>query len=225
MNLYTIILFLLCLTPHLASSAQDENIYKLTRADKLKNSNPALAKQILDQVNPENLSQDNKNLLIYLKAFGLTKVGRLDEAVQQLTWILNTTIAPQLKTKVLRTLVISYAATLQWEKGLDAINSLISQINEQGSKTELAAIYTTFAIFYNFLGEHNIAKEYAMQAIALKSDPVWICAGQSQYLFASVKIDISSLTEAEFFNTIEQCELTGQTILFRVFMFILQNII
>lgn len=210
MKINALIFSLMCLISHFVSYAQTNDTIKLQKANELKNSNPPLSREILNQINNKNLSPEEEHLFSYLTAFSLTKIGQLDESIRQLTEIRGKKIIPQLRSSVDSTLVIVYAATQQWEQGLDIINSLLSEYDK--NPKNLPLIYSTFAIFYNFLGEHQLAQDYAVQVINSNPNNRWLCAAESQRLFASIKIAPTSLTKQDFINAIKHCELTKQTI-------------
>ncbi|MGE4261476.1 tetratricopeptide repeat-containing diguanylate cyclase [Shewanella sp.] len=207
-----IILLLLLAT---GSAFASDFMSQLQAADIVRSSNPSLFSSKLTAIRkhlPE-LSTNEFLYLQYLTGYELAFNGEILAGVEQYKEILDSNANNNLKLRAELSIVNEYAILKNWEDGLKYLSSALKQQDSITDQNLKVMSFTVAALFYNALGQYELAKEYAEQLINQTELPRQKCLASQLLVESKSKLDELSATSDEFLASKTQCNAANEVVM------------
>ncbi|OBT07179.1 hypothetical protein A9267_15090 [Shewanella sp. UCD-FRSSP16_17] len=221
--LSTIILICLSINYSLADNAdfelQNSDIdYLLSEADKIRSQHPQQFNQFLDRIktNETRLSAVQNDYYQYLLAYQYGYKGDFYQA--QAIWekISETSLSTELKFRANLSLINIFAYTKQWSEGLTYLESNLQNLhlitNPEISQLGISAA----AIFYNQLGQYELALKYANQLNLLDIDGRNSCIVKQQIIESKFHLKTLNINSEEIKNALNLCLINNEIVWFNL---------
>ena len=201
----------------------------LQQADKLRSSSATLSKSYLLKIHREQLTVSEQYLYDYLVAFNISMTGNLFQAIEELQKLVARVPSEKIHLRSLASLVTWYTATQQWQNGLSTVNNLQQQLARASNARVVDQPYLSMVYFYNQMGDYQQAIAIARNLYGHTTSKRSKCHAQSEYLYARLQSDLSSLHISDFDRNIEQCIQASALIIgyssisYKANFFLLQN--
>lgn len=199
----------------------------LIKVDNIRSSNSPLAKQLLMKISSSaiELSKKQQNYFNYLQAYQFTFQSKYTDAEEILYKLINSDARRLIKFRAHYTLVTIYAAEQKWQQGLQQLaRVLILEPQITSIEHKKAGLLIT-SIFYNNMGQFQLALDAASKLSTQKTSARNECVLKQQSLLAKLRLalekdgDYSQQTELkqqlnkEIPEGINSCELASEMLL------------
>jgi diguanylate cyclase (GGDEF)-like protein len=180
----------------------------LEQANDYSYKEPAKARELLASIEKSNLSRGDKELYSYLTAYLVAASGQLDKAIVQLLPLTDKTASLPIQVRTHSLLLVIYAGIHNWESGLHTLSILTNIVENSKDPGLNELVYTNIVSFFNLLGEHEIAKQYADKVIVSFStnSNTNRCTLYAQQIYADLKLGSELLNEQMFIDAINYCK-------------------
>jgi diguanylate cyclase (GGDEF)-like protein len=182
---------------------------KLQEVNNLVHKNPETAKSLMESINAAELTGYDIQLRNYLSAFLVATTGQLDKAIPILLPLTNSNVELSIQIRSHSLLLLIYAGTHDWESGLSTLSALTEIVEASDEQKQKEPAYSNIVNFYNLIGEHAIAKQYATNVIDSFQSNTSKCALYTQQVYADLKLGTDNLNEQMFIDVINYCKSTN----------------
>lgn len=196
--------------PALAGQADYSEI--LQEADKVRSADPARSKSLLASLDTQNLTNKELDLFQYLTAYNLSMYGQTQQAIKNFESLTTQSTFKDIRQRSFASLVTLYAATGKWQLGIKVVNRLLDELKLITEPTVLELANLSITVFYNLLGEHQLAMQHALKLISSNSSPRIICTASLELLYAQVKLSPHLMVQNNFDQAVGQCKLANEPV-------------
>ncbi|WP_170309633.1 GGDEF domain-containing protein [Litorilituus lipolyticus] len=184
----------------------------LNRADKLRSSNNAISRQILEKLKKQAfLTLEQRNFLTYLTAIQAGFEGDYSQIELLLTTVIKSEASDLLKYRANYSLINLYTEQERWRDGLKQVETLLnieSNIEQHYRRLALMAVTE----FYIQLEQYSLAYKYSLQVIKESTSPRNICIAKQLQVAVKLKSSSPLLKEDEVVDAINACEQINEQI-------------
>jgi diguanylate cyclase len=185
----------------------------LQQADAVRSSDPTLSKSLLASLATEKLTDKELDLFIYLAAYNLSMSGQTQESIENFESLTTQNTFKDIRQRSFASLVTLYAATGMWQAGIQIANQLLDELKLITEPTVLELANLSITVFYNLLGEHQLAMQHALKLVNSKSSPRIICTAYLELLYSQVKLSPQSMSQNDFDQAVDRCQLANEPVL------------
>lgn len=199
-------------------SKADENAYfdeKISLADKIRSSNPQKFSDLIIELNrdKEALSIPQARHLKYLNTYFLMFQGKLEKAIALAKEISHSDANETLKFRAKISLMNIYANKQNWGDGLANLSSLLKDLPYIKNEDYYQLALVAAGMFYNQLGQHQLALYYANQISARPGETRNHCLARGFIVEALSKSKKLSLSDPRIKQAIEVCEKNSELLM------------
>lgn len=171
------------------ANGREHNSELLALADEIRSSDPEKSKSILNQIDISKLNSSALGLFRYLESYNLSIVGRLEEASELLTQLLVDNPALDLKLRALSSLLIVDSGLEKWSVAIQTATMLKEEMKNNSDIGIITTGHIKFSlmVFYNHIGEHQIALQYSKDILNLSTSARIKCLTMAEALSAQIK--------------------------------------
>lgn len=184
---------------------------QLSEADDLRIRDPAKAKAILADIPQEQLSYYEKNLYRYINTVVSTFDSDVNTVVSHYEQLLPDVSNPELRLRVMLSLLNLYGATRNWDKGLLLADSVQEAVDDRSDNDVTNDIYLALTSFYHNLGYSELVLSYSQKIIDSNNASVQTRCG-ARMLNIATKTEqklFEQIGYAQFDDAITYCEQNG----------------
>jgi diguanylate cyclase (GGDEF)-like protein len=185
----------------------------LEEADSYKKSDIKHSQFLLDKLDVSTLTQAQGQSYIYLNAHNLAMTGHFDLAIEKLEYLISTPLSDTMKQRSLSILIMLYAGTRSWHKGMHAVSLLESSFVETLPDEAVEAGHLSLLTFYNELEQYELASRIAQKVIQTSRSPESLCKATSGWLTSQLYLHPEQLTLLDFDKGWALCETSNRPIL------------
>jgi diguanylate cyclase (GGDEF)-like protein len=187
----------------------------LLKADELRTSNPEQSLVLLNNIDEAQLKKNEKELHQYLIALNLFINGNVLKANILLNQLAKSSENINIKLRIFGTLLIVYGSSNDWLNALQTVNLLNNYIGTETTleKDDIDKIKLDILIFYNSVGEYQLAKKMAINLLKTKTTPRYECLASAGLLNSKIKTAIKSIDFKDFEHTIKLCMVLNDPII------------
>ena len=144
---------------------------KLAYADEIRSSQPKLFITLINEFNQhtDQITITQQHYLDYLNLYLLIYQGNLADAITASQKLIQSSADNLLKFRAKLSLINIYANNQSWSKGLFTLSSMLDELPSIKDKKLRHLALTVTSVFYNQLGQYNLALSYA-KLVEIKSD-------------------------------------------------------
>lgn len=186
----------------------------LRLADEVKSSDPVRFGKLLSSLKNDqiNLSKAQLNYLNYLITYELTFNGKLEQALAHSKLLLQDDVSEvlQLRTHIINTNI--YALSRNWQDGLSSLLSIIQKLPEINDRNIYEQALAVIAIFYNQLGQHELALQYASTLLSNAKKYRSLCIARFLIIESKAQLGTISTEDPFISESINECKQSGETV-------------
>lgn len=193
---------------------EDINSKNLELAFELRSASPNESITLLDTIELDKLTSQERDLYQYLLNYSLFINGKFDEAIVGFTALTANKISTNVRHQAMSSLVGIHATARNWTLGFKSLESLLNEIGKITDLRVLEQAHLSIIVFYNQSGEHDLAAKYAYPLLnQSRFSQRFTCGADMHWLTAQVKVDFTQLSEKIFTDITNQCADSGEPIL------------
>lgn len=199
-----------------ATISGENDTQLLIKADSVRSSNPEQSKFLLDSINPSQLNSAERDLFQYLTIYNQSLTGSLDEAKNNFKKLITKETVYDVQQRALASLLTMLTGMKNWAEALPTANLLLDSLNSSipvKSLQTLENTHSSLAVFYNHIGEHQLAQHFAGNLIKNSDSPRRVCAATSVFLYSQIELSPTDIQAEDFLNAITLCNTANETIL------------
>lgn len=183
---------------------------ELHKIDNLRLADSAEAREKLSAVPAEKLTPEEKEHYDYLSAYFLTFDGDLTAVIEQYKILLNETENPELKIRILGSMINLLGATKDWKIGFQHVEQLLALIQEYPDSPYKADAYINLSHLYYQISQPETALHFVDRVMALPEiSPLIRCS--AQFLRVRIKIKLKMAVTLSGFREAESaCQAANQ---------------
>ncbi|WP_394493852.1 GGDEF domain-containing protein [Shewanella sp. ENK2] len=190
----------------------------MSEADNIRSQHPQQFNQFLDKIktNESSLTIEQNDYYQYLLAYQYGYNGDFYQA--QAIWekISETSLSTELKFRANLSLINIFAYTKQWSEGLTYLENNLKNLhlitNPEISQLGISAA----AIFYNQLGQYELALKYANQLNLLEIDGRNSCIVKQQIIESKFHLKTLNINSEEIKNALNLCLINNEIVWFNL---------
>ena len=201
--------------------AEDSNAQILIDADMIRTSMPEESNALLASINSSTLDASQLDLFHYLKAYNSSINGTLDDASEGFMKLATTKTVYVVRQRALASLLTMYTGMKDWQNAiqtadilLSGLDSVLAKKNKDVSENSIFSL----AVFYNHIGEHQLAQNFANKLILTTASTRQKCYATSELLSSQIELSPQQLQEEYFLNAIKRCNSINEPILKTLFI-------
>jgi diguanylate cyclase len=213
MKIFTTVLFCLAMhCPYVFANSTINVNGLLSEANELRTADAKQSKKILEGLDPTIFNQQQDQLYRYLLAYNLSMTGQLEQAIQALESLQTESLSDAIRQRSLASLIIWYTAVQNWQKGLQTVAILQEKYLPTLTGEALDSANLSLVVFYNQLGQYDLASTIANSAINKSPSPIYLCKITSEWLSADLHLQPEQLKPDDFDKSLALCESTNSTV-------------
>ena len=207
-KLYNLLIFTAFLPFYVNSSAITDFDNILTKAEKIKSSNPTQFSVLISKLNSSRheLSLSQKHHLKYLNGYHATFTGQLDTAIKIYGEILKSNANKNIKFKANLSLTNTYAIAKNWKEAMENLSLVISNLSEVNNKSLFNLAITVIAITYNEYGQFQSTLKYIQKVDFMELDSRTKCMLQLLTVEAKLRLKYFDENSPYIEDSIRLCE-------------------
>ncbi len=180
----------------------------LLLADKIRSSDPSKFNDLLSQLelNKARLNGHQQDYYHYLTAYRAVFSGNFQQGISIAKNLINTNAAHDLSIRSNMLIVNTHAVSSNWSKGLSQLAVLLKQVARIENKALYQDAIIVTALFYNQLGQYNLALNYANKVAFSETKSRSFCIVQHLILESKFKLNLLSEDAIEVNNAITACK-------------------
>lgn len=183
----------------------------LREVDQIRLSEPEQARALLNAIPIAALDADEVQYYSYLKALVETFELELSDIISRYDRLLLETTEPNLRIRILGSLINLLGVRRDWKSGLQRIEELLALIQEYPESAYRPDAYLNLAHFHLNIRQPETALHFAERVFSSKVLIPRIKCGTYLVIVASkVKLQLDDLSLAEFSEAETQCAHAGQ---------------
>ncbi len=187
----------------------------LTVADSIRSSDP---KRLVDLVvkireRQSKLTPEQNASLSYFEGYARGYSGDQQGAIDKYLWALNNTQNKQLIYRLSLSMANTYALMRNWYQGLVSLEKALLIGNELGTQDTIIESALVAAIFYNQLGQYELALSYVERLFPNKLQGRNRCIALHLELEAKVKLNEINSKSDKFTNGAKYCLQISETLI------------
>jgi diguanylate cyclase (GGDEF)-like protein len=188
------------------ADASQTNGQKLILADELRTSDPQQSIELLNSIDPSQLSKTLQHQFNYLLAVNYFVNGKPEQAQPILNGLLKQADDNNIKLRSLTTLLNVYATLSDWSNALEIAGLLQGRANDsQLDKKALESIQFALLNFYGDIGQYEFAKTLAKQLLKQQPSLRIRCMAGSELMHNKVKTAPRNIKYQEFIQAAADC--------------------
>lgn len=197
-----------------AVNAADGTLALLREADSLRSSSPIEFQDKLKEIEKQAGALNNyeSEYLAYLRAYNLSFSGQLNDAYLMYQELAQKSQFDEFRFRALTSMVNTNAIRREWTLGLENLRQTIEILptveNIQLKEHGLAVA----AVFYNYLEQHALAKEFALQLSESTSNQRSLCFALQLRLQADTGLGTIGIGDELFQIALQHCETIGELV-------------
>lgn len=197
-----------------AVNAADGTLALLREADSLRSSSPIEFQDKLKEIEKQAGALNNyeSEYLAYLRAYNLSFSGQLNDAYLMYQELAQKSQFDEFRFRALTSMVNTNAIRREWTLGLENLRQTIEILptveNIQLKEHGLAVA----AVFYNYLEQHALAKEFALQLAESTSNQRSLCFALQLRLQADTGLGTIGIGDELFQIALQHCETIGELV-------------
>ncbi|WP_340680884.1 GGDEF domain-containing protein [Paraglaciecola sp.] len=197
-----------------SATAEEIDVEKLlAQADNIRSSNPVQSIELLRDIENSKLTSPQRDLLNYLWAYNLSMNGQLDQAIEGFKQLTADSTSEPTRIRALSSLIVMFAGTENWSEGFSILPMLLNAINHIDDPELVNTSQINILVFYNLIGEHNLAITFANKVLSSSPSPRNECNAKTEQLYARIKSSINDVSEHDFYNNELSCKKAGESVL------------
>jgi diguanylate cyclase (GGDEF)-like protein len=199
-------------------SKADENANfdgRLSLADNIRSSNPQRFSELIIELNLDKdaLSIPQAQHLKYLNTYFLMFQGKLEKAISLATEISQSDANETLKYRAKLSLMNIYANMQNWSDGLTNLSSLLKDLPSIKNDDYYQLALVSASMFYNQLGQHQLALSYANQISIRPGQNRNNCLAKGFIVEALSKSQKLSLSDPIIEQAINVCKINNEMLM------------
>lgn len=205
--LKAIAVLIICLG--MTQSVSAKNAHVLEEIDAIKLSDRSQAQRLLSHIQLDQLKPQELYLYRYLKAYLSTFDGDLDFTLDQYEALLQVLPDSVLRIRVLQSALGIASYRENWQQSFELAAELNSLLERRGTAETEAEAYQGLLVFYKNVGQLETAEIYIRRILEHPfANAEHKCFAKSKGV--EIKLDKSTVTEAQIYEAIELCKSTEQ---------------
>ncbi|WP_440874088.1 diguanylate cyclase [Thalassotalea sp. PLHSN55] len=179
----------------------------LATADKVRSRDPAKFNQLLSQLQTyqHQFNANQNNSFQYLKAYQAVFSGKFSQGIALASQLINDSNDHALKVRSNMLIVNAHAVSLNWSQGLRQLALLLRELPKVKDNELKSDALIVAALFYNQVGQHNLALNYAQKVELEEKQVRSACIQQQLILESKFKLNLLNENSNEFKQTIAAC--------------------
>ncbi len=192
------------------SIEQKDYDLELQRADASRSSDPNTFTELMKVLNIKSniLTTKQKQYLNYLNAYQATYQGDYKRAENIAISILNSNADPLIKFRTKLTIINALALSQDWNKGFKYLTQVLNSLQTISNSDLHQMAYFVTTLFYNQLGQHSLALNYADKLTP--KTPRRLCFKAESILLAQLKLKQLSYNDESIIDSINICNNAGE---------------
>jgi diguanylate cyclase (GGDEF)-like protein len=188
-----------------SDSSETEHLF--AKAERVKRSDFQEFVKLLDTVESgkEELTPDQLDRLIYLRAWQRTYAGEFERAISEFKSLIARPINPTLSFRATATLVNALTLARRYEESFRYLTELQDKLPEISDSAVRAQALGVAALLHNQVGQYELSIEYSDRMLREGSIP-WVLCGAAQLKFESLLKNKQLATqESDLALWVERC--------------------
>lgn len=204
----------MCLAPAAGFAAPASFAEKLAEADRIRSSDPRRLAVLLDQLDEakRGVEPSLQQYLQFLRVYQLVVYrNQVDAGMVQAKVLFDEAIDQDLRFRAGTFLTNILGTRRQFSEGLRVLNQTIAMRHQIKNDEWRDVGLNSSALFYNELGQHELALQYANEVLEGSSSNEVRCVAGMTALDAQHRLGTLPANDALITENIEQCLATGNT--------------